>query len=49
MAKHLMIGLNETIYQLIMANGVHWHGHILRKAFYIEIEGQRKKGMPGRT
>ena len=27
----LMLGLNETIHQLAMANNVCWHGHVLRK------------------
>ena len=26
-----MLGLNETIDQLAMANSVHWHGHVLRR------------------
>ena len=29
-SKHLMLGLNETIGQLAMANSVRWHGHVLR-------------------
>ena len=47
-----MLGLNETIDQLSMANSVHWYdrvlrregGHVLRRASYFEDEGQRKKG-----
>ena len=27
----LMLGLNETIDQLAMANCVHWHNHVLRR------------------
>ena len=27
-----MLGLNETIDQLAMANSVHWYGHVFRKA-----------------
>ena len=46
-----MLGLNETIDQLAMANSVHWNGHVLRRegghvsrrALDFEIEGQRKK------
>ena len=46
-----MLGLNETIDQLVMANGVRWYGHVLRRedghvlrrALYFEVEGQRKK------
>ena len=26
----LMLGLNETIDQLAIANSVHWYGHVLR-------------------
>ena len=47
-----MLGLAETIDQLAMADSVHWYGHVLRRedghvlrrAFDFEIEGQRKKG-----
>ena len=42
----LMLGLNESIDQLAMANSVHWYGHvlwredghILRRAFDFEVE-----------
>ena len=52
-----MLGLNETMDQLAMANSVHWYdhvlrredGHILRRAFDFEVEGQRKKGRVKRT
>ena len=52
-----MLGLNETIAQLAMANSVCWHGHVLgredghvlRRALDFEVEGQRKKGRPKRT
>ena len=47
-----MLGVHETIDQLVMANSVRWDGyvlrredgHILRKALDIAVEGQRKKG-----
>ena len=47
-----MLGLNETINQLVIANSVRWHGHVLwredghvlRWALDFEVEGQRKKG-----
>ena len=47
-----MLGLNETINQLAMANSVHWHGHVLKRedghvlrmALDFEVEGQRMKG-----
>ena len=53
----LMLGLNETIDQLAMANSVDWHdhllrreyGHVLRKALDFEVEGQRMKERPKRT
>ena len=46
-----MLGLNETIDQLAMANSVHWYGNVLRRQDYhvlsreldLEVEGQRKK------
>ena len=52
-----MQGLNETMDQLCMASGVRWYGHVLRRevghvlrrALYFELEGQRKKGRPKRT
>ena len=52
-----MSGLNETIDQYIMANSVHWYGyllrredgHVLRRALYFEVEGQKKKGRPKKT
>ena len=52
-----MLGLNETIDQLAMANSVHWlghvlrreGGHVLRRALDLEVEGQRKKWRPKRT
>ena len=47
-----MLGLNETIDQLAMANSVHLYGHVLRRedghvlrrAFDFGFEGQRRKG-----
>ena len=52
-----MVGLNETIDQLLMANSVCLYGHVLRRedghvlrrALEFEVEGQRKKGRPKRT
>ena len=52
-----MLGLNETIDLLAIANSVRCHrlvlrredGHALRKALDFEIEDQRKKGRPKRT
>ena len=48
----IMLGLNETMDQLAMANNVHWYGHVLRRedghvlrrALDFEVEGQTKKG-----
>ena len=45
-----MLGLNETINELFMANNMQWYGnvfsreddHVLRRALNIEVEGQRK-------
>ena len=51
-----MLGLNETMDQLTMANSVRWYGHVLRRedghvirmALDIEVESHRKKGRPKR-
>ena len=32
-----------TIDQLVMANSVHWYGHVLRKALESKAECKRKK------
>ena len=48
----LMMVLNETIDQLVVANSVYWYchvlrredGHVLRRALDFEVKGQRKKG-----
>ena len=48
----LMLGLNEVISQLAMANSVCWCGHVLRRdddhvlrrALDFEVEGQSWKG-----
>ena len=47
-----MLGLNEAMDQLAMANSVHWHSnllrredrYILRKALDLEAKGHRNKG-----
>ena len=52
-----MLGLKETVVQLAMANSVRWYdhvslredSHVLRRALYFEVEGQRKKGSSSRT
>ena len=52
-----MLGLNETIDQLAMANSVPWYGHVLRRedghifrrALDFEVEGQRMKGRLKKT
>ena len=38
-----MLGLNETIDQLAMANSVHRYGHVLRRAldFRVKVEGRK--------
>ena len=49
-----MLCWNETTDQLAMSNSVRWYGHVLsredghvfRRAFEFEVEGQRKKGRP---
>ena len=53
----LMLGLNEAIDQLAMANSIRWYGHVLRRedgdvlrrALDFEVDGQRKNGRPKRT
>ena len=53
----LMVGLNETVDQLAMANSVCWYGHVLRRedghflrlALDFDVEGERKKWRPKRT
>ena len=48
----LMLGLNETMHRLAMANSVRCYGHVLRRedghvlrgALDFEVEGQRRKG-----
>ena len=49
----LMLGLEETIDQLAKANGVRWHGHVLRKvnnivgiALYLKGRLQREMVQP---
>ena len=52
-----MLGLNETMHQLAMANSVRWYahvlrrvdGHVLRRTLHFDIDGQRNKGRPERT
>ena len=52
-----MLGLNETIDQLSMANSDCWYvyvlrredGYILRRALDFEVEGQGKKGRLEKT
>ena len=52
----MMLGLNETMDQLTMANSVRWYGrilrredgHVLRRALELEVDGQWKKGRPKR-
>ena len=52
-----MLGLDETIDQLAMANSVCWYGHVLRKedghvlrrSFHFVFEGQRMKGRLKKT
>ena len=52
-----MLGLNEAIDVLAMANNVHWYvdvwrredGLVLRRTLDLEVEGLRKKERPKRT
>ena len=54
LSTELMLGLNETIDQLAMANSGGWYDHVLRRGDghvlrRVEVEGQWKKGRPKRT
>ena len=52
-----MLGLNDSIGQLAIANSVRWYGHVLmreddhvlRMALDFVVEGQRRKGRLLRT
>ena len=54
-----MLGLKETVVQMAKANGVRRvrygrmlrrdGGHVMRKAFEIEVKGKRKRGRPRKT
>ena len=52
-----MLGFNETIYQLAIANSVCWHdhvlrregGHVLTRELDLDVERQRKEGRLKRT
>ena len=45
-----MLGLKETVVQIAKANGVRWHGHVLRRddghvlteALEFEVKGKRE-------
>ena len=45
-----MLGLKETVVQMVKVNGVRWYGHVLRmddghifrKALEFEVKGRRK-------
>ena len=47
-----MLGLKETLYEMVQANRVRWYGHvvwrdeesILKKAMMLQVNGQRKRG-----
>ena len=53
----LMLGFDEPIDQLAMANTIRWYGHVLwsedghvlRRAFHFEVESEEKEGSPRRT
>ena len=49
-----LFGLKETLNRMAKANGVKWHGHVIRrdddnilkKAMMLKVNGQRKRGRP---
>ena len=45
----LMLGLNEGVDQLSMADSVRWYGHVLRMTLDLEVRDHRTKGRPRRT
>ena len=45
----LILGLNEAVDQLTMANSVRWYGHVVRRALNFEAKGYRKEMRPIRT
>ena len=52
-----MLGLKETVVQMVKANGVRWYGHVLRrydgyvlrKTLEFEVKGKRKRGRTKKT
>ena len=52
-----MLGLKEMLNRIAKTNGVRWHEHvikrdddnILKKAMMVEVNGQRKRGLPKMT
>ena len=52
-----MLGLKETLVQMVKANEVRWYshvlrrddGHVLRKALEFKVEDKRKRGRPKKT
>ena len=52
-----MLGLKETLDRMAQANGVKWHGHVIRrddnnilkKAMMLEVNEKRKRGRPEMT
>ena len=52
-----MLGLKDTVVQMVKVNGVRWYGHVLRrdddhvlrKALEFEVKGRRKRGRPRKT
>ena len=52
-----MLGLKETMVQMVKANGVRWYGHVLRrddghvlrKVLEFEVKGKRKRGRLKKT
>ena len=52
-----MLELKETVHRLTIANGVRWHGHVLKRKDYsvlrvaldLEVSDKRKRGQPKKT
>ena len=45
----LILGLNETMDQLALANSVRWYGFFLRRALEFEVEDEWKRAKSKRS
>ena len=45
----LVLGLNETMYELAMTKSARWYSHVLSRELDFEVDGQRNKSWPKET